>query len=357
MRFSATNRAIRTDRATDADVPWMRRAIALARRGEGLTRPNPPVGAVVVKDGRVVGEGWHRKAGGPHAEVHALRQAGAAARGATIYVTLEPCSTWGRTPPCTEAVLAAGIVRVVAACADPNPKHAGRGLRLLRRQGLETRTGVCREEALELIEPFSAWIRTRRPWVTLKLASTLDGRIADAAGHSKWITGAAARTSVQALRRRADAIMVGVGTVNADDPCLLPRPARGRKPFRVVVDSSGRADPRAQVFTDEAAERTLRFSAPAGQRVPLAAVMKDLGKRGLLHVVCEGGGELAAGLLRAKLVDELRLYIAPKVIGGHGAVPSFAGAGWPLAAAPQFAVRTVERMGEDVLMILRPRRK
>ncbi len=347
----------------------MQRALALARRGQGLTRPNPPVGAVVVKGGRAVGEGWHRKAGGPHAEVYALRAAGARARGATLDVTLEPCSTFGRTPPCTDALLAAGIARVVVATSDPNPAHAGRGLRLLARRGLVVTSGVCGVEARALIEPFALRILKRRPFVTLKLGVTLDGRIADRRGKSKWITGPAARRHVQALRRRVDAILVGAGTVRADDPQLTPRPAAGRRPLRVVVSQAGRLPPRARLFTDERAADTLVYVPAAaaavpvgratvvatrGARVSLSAVLEDLARRGVMHVLCEGGGELAAALLRAGLVDEVQWIVAPRLLGATGR-PAVGGAGWPLAAAPQWKITDVQRVGDDVLLVARRR--
>ncbi|MGD9612132.1 MAG: bifunctional diaminohydroxyphosphoribosylaminopyrimidine deaminase/5-amino-6-(5-phosphoribosylamino)uracil reductase RibD, partial [Kiritimatiellia bacterium] len=196
----------------ETDSKWMHRALALARRAEGMTRPNPPVGAVVVKNGRKIGQGWHKKAGGPHAEVFALRQAGAAARGATLYVTLEPCSTFGRTPPCTDAILRAGIARVVVGTADPNPQHAGRGLRLLRKAGIRVDVGACADEAAALVAPIACHVLRKRPSITLKLGLSLDGRIADPTHSSRWITGPEARETVQTLRRASDAVMVGAGT-------------------------------------------------------------------------------------------------------------------------------------------------
>ncbi len=355
------------------DIRWMTLALALARRAEGKTRPNPAVGAVVVRGGRLVGQGYHRKAGGPHAEVFALRAAGPRARGATLYVTLEPCSTWGRTPPCTEAILSAGIARVVVATGDPNPRHRGRGLALLRKAGLTVTAGVMEAEARALIRPFVSWVCRGRPWVTLKLATTLDGRIADAAGRSRWITGDAARRKVQALRRASDAVMVGVGTAIADDPSLLPRPALGRTPWRVVVDSTGRLKGSAKVLADDACRQTIIATTgrcpesrqksyarrgahvleiPArGRRVDLPALMNALGERGIMRVLCEGGGELAAAMLHAGLVDELVIFMAPKVLGGT-AVPAVAGAGWTLADAPQFQVESVERLGADVMIAM-----
>lgn len=350
----------------------MQRALALARRGEGLTRPNPAVGAVVVRQGRVVGEGFHRKAGGPHAEVLALRQAGTRARGATLYVTLEPCSTWGRTPPCTEAILAAGIRRVVVAVRDPNPKHAGRGLAILRRRGVVVTEPIAAEAAADLLAPFASWITTGRPRVILKLGQTLDGRIADARGRSRWITGPAARKQVQDLRRRSDAVLVGRATAELDDPGLLPVPARGRHPWRVVLDSRGRLPLSHRIFTDGRARQTLVMTSSASslryrQRaaatgaevvvVPrerngglrLAAVLEALGRRGILQVLCEGGGVLAGRLLKQKLVDETWFFVAPRVLG-EGARPAVAGACWALAEDAGLRVSDCRMVGPDVLI-------
>ncbi|MFH0907703.1 MAG: bifunctional diaminohydroxyphosphoribosylaminopyrimidine deaminase/5-amino-6-(5-phosphoribosylamino)uracil reductase RibD [bacterium] len=328
------------------DEKWMARALVLARKGEGLTRPNPPVGAVAVKAGKVVGAGWHRRAGTDHAEVLALRQAGAKARGATLYVTLEPCSTWGKTPPCVDAVVEAGIARVVVAIRDPNPAHEGRGLAMLRRKGIVVVENVLQEEAAELIEPFAKWITTGHPYVTLKLAMSFDGKIADRNGTSRWISGKASQKKVHELRRRADAIMVGAGTVRADDPQLLPRPGRGRKPFRVIV---GRIPRTARVLRDEHAARTI-VAAPDGGRISLSRLMKQLGKRGLLHVLCEGGGELAASLIKAGLVDEYFFFIAPKFMGGRKAVSALGGTGWLLKDAPGVRFVSGESVGPDLLV-------
>ena len=355
---------------------WMRRALNLARRGVGLTRPNPAVGAVVVARGRVVGEGYHRCAGGPHAEVYALRQAGRRAAGATLYITLEPCCTWGRTPPCTAAILTSGVAQLVVAVRDPNPSHHGRGLRLLRRHGLGVREGICAAEAAELIRPFRTWVLKGRPQVTLKLALTVDGRIADARGRARWITGAKARQVVHALRRQADAILIGRGTAAADNPGLLPVPAGGRRPFRVLVDSRGELPAGLRVLTDAAAPRTIvavtarcpparrRALAAGGAQVwvmparqggvSLKALLARLGRMGLLHVVCEGGGELAAGLIEAGLVDDFRLFLAPRVLGGP-AKPAVGGRGWPLASCPELDFLSVERLGPDILICARPR--
>jgi diaminohydroxyphosphoribosylaminopyrimidine deaminase/5-amino-6-(5-phosphoribosylamino)uracil reductase len=363
------------DRTSDA--AWMDMALDLARRGEGLTRPNPPVGAVVVRGDRAVGQGWHRRAGGAHAEVFALRAAGARARGATLYVTLEPCCTQGRTPPCTEAILAAGVRRVVAAVRDPNPAHAGRGLRRLRAAGVEVTVGVRGAEAGQPIEPFAQWILRGEPWVVLKLGMTLDGRIADAEGASRWITSPASRAVVQAERRRSDAILVGAGTVAADNPSLLPRPARGRRPWRVVVDPRGRTPPTARLLNDGAADQTLIAVGPgcdpartleflrrgaavavvedqAGGRLSLRALLGHLGGLGILRVFCEGGAELAASLVEARAADELLLFYAPRVLGGRAASPAFGGAGRRLEDALRFRVMETGRAGPDVIVRARP---
>ncbi len=354
----------------------MQRALALARRGEGLTRPNPPVGALVVKRGREVGSGWHRGAGAPHAEALALSAAGAQARGGTLYVTLEPCCTQGRTPPCTRAIIAAGVKTVVAAIRDPNPRHRGRGFRQLRQAGIEVIEDVGREEARELITPFAKWIARSRPYLTLKLAMTLDGKIADRRGQSKWITSPAARREAHALRRRADAILVGAGTARADNPSLFPRPDHGRRPWRVVVDSRGTLASRCQVLEPPGAARTIMATTrhcpekiragwqaagaqvwvlpPAGGRVSLPALFRRLGAMGLLHVVCEGGGELAAALIRARLVDEYRFFVAPRILGGKTAPGAAGGPGWPLPSAPELVFIECRRIGRDLMIKARP---
>jgi diaminohydroxyphosphoribosylaminopyrimidine deaminase/5-amino-6-(5-phosphoribosylamino)uracil reductase len=356
----------------------MRRALALARRGEGLTRPNPPVGAVVVRRGKQVGEGYHRKAGGPHAEVYALRQAGRQARGADLYVTLEPCATWGRTPPCTDAILKAGIRRVFYAVPDPNPVNYRRGLARLRRRGVQVREGIGREEGERLAAPFAHHIRTGRPLVTLKLAVTLDGRIADRQGRSRWISGPASRALVQALRRRTDAVLVGRGTVDADNPSLQPRPARGRRPYRVIVDSRGRLNLHARVLTDRVAEQTLvattrhcstaarrrlerkgarRLVLPAGRGgVSLTALLTALGKLGVMHVLCEGGGRLAGQLIRSGLVDEMVLFIAPIALG-EGGRAAVAGVNWSMQNRPEWNILDVRKVGRDIVLRLAAARR
>ncbi len=362
-------------RVSSADERWMLRAIAQARRGEGLTRPNPPVGAVIVKNNRLLAEGYHRRAGGPHAEIVALRKAGDRARGADLYVTLEPCSTWGRTPPCVEAIIRAGIRRVICGATDPNPRHAGRGFRLLRNAGIEVATAVAHAPCEELIAPFAMLQRMGRPFVTLKLGMTLDGRIADRSGKSKWITGPRARRIVHALRRRVDGILVGRETVRLDNPSLLPVPARGRSPRRIVLDPKGRLPLNRKIFSDEWRAHTLVFVGPDAPmqycealdargvewevlplvrgRFVLSRVMRALGARGLLHVLCEGGGDLAAGLVRERLADEAWFFIAPRILGGAGR-PAIGGAGWPLERAPHWKWIEATPVGPDWWIRVRP---
>ncbi len=324
----------------------MRRALVLARRGVGKTSPNPAVGAVLVRKGRVVGEGWHQRAGGPHAEIGALRQA----RGDTLYVTLEPCCTWGRTPPCTDAIIGAGIKRVVVAARDPNSRHDGRGLRILRRAGVSVDAGLLAHEAARLNEPFNKWITTGTPLVIAKAAMSLDGKIATRTGDSKWITSEAARREAHRLRSRVDAVMVAAGTVIRDDPQLtLRHGVRGRQPWRVVVDARGRAPRTAKLFTDSNRQRTIvvttSLSSPtwrrslalrgvtvlvvrrAGKHVALPALLKALGACEITSVLVEGGGDFLGALFAARLVDRVALFYAPLVLGGRDAKTAVEGEG------------------------------
>jgi len=293
------------------DERFMRRALALARRGVGKTSPNPAVGAVLVRGGRIVGEGWHKRAGKAHAEINALR--GVNARGATLYVTLEPCCTHGRTPPCTDAIIAAGIRRVVVAATDPNPKHSGRGLRLLRRAGIRVEAGLLAEEAAALNAAFNKWITTGLPLVIAKAALSLDGKMSTRTGDSKWITSEAARREAHKLRAGVDAIMVGGNTVIKDDPRLtLRHGVRGKQPCRVVV---GRCPRTAKVFTDAHGNRTLHFTTRN-----LRAVLLKLGRLGITSVLIEGGPTLLGVAFDAGLVDKVAFFFAPKVIAGSARV-------------------------------------
>jgi diaminohydroxyphosphoribosylaminopyrimidine deaminase / 5-amino-6-(5-phosphoribosylamino)uracil reductase len=322
-------------------------ALALARRGEGETNPNPMVGCVVVRNGRVVGEGYHRRAGGPHAEVYALRQAGAAARGATLYVNLEPCTIRGRTPPCAPDVAGAGVRRVVAAMKDPNPLVQGRGLALLRRAGVDVELGVREAEARRLNERFAIAARLRdRPFVLLKAALTLDGRIATADGHSKWITSPAQRRAARRLRRLHDGVAVGIETVLKDDPLLMPVPGVRRPFYRVVFDSTLRLPPGSRlvrsarlspivVISGEAPaarrrgleSRGVIVLAQAGRRgrPSLVRALRDLRRRGLWSLMVEGGGEVLGTFLAERLFDQVALFRAPLLLGGRTSVGAFGG--------------------------------
>ena len=304
----------------DDDASWMDLALAEARRGIGLTSPNPSVGAVIVaRDGSLLGSGWHRRAGGPHAEVEALSAAiGAhgppAVVGATAYVTLEPCSTTGRTPPCTDALRAAGIARVVWGADDPNPAHAGRAASLLAAAGIAVASGVRREACAEVIAPFAKHITTGLPWVIVKAGMSLDARLTRPPGDGQWLTGEAARADAMQLRVRADAIVVGAGTVRADDPALTLRgpaiPPDKPQPWRVVLTRSGDLPAGARLFTDAHRDRTLVF-----HDRPLVETLRDLASRGVVTVLIEGGGTLHAQAFAAGLVDEVWCYIAPLVCG------------------------------------------
>jgi diaminohydroxyphosphoribosylaminopyrimidine deaminase/5-amino-6-(5-phosphoribosylamino)uracil reductase len=317
------------------DVRHMAHALRLAERGLYTTDPNPRVGCVLVKDGRVVGEGWHERAGEPHAEVHALRAAGEAARGATAYVTLEPCCHHGRTPPCTQALIRAGVARVVAAMPDPNPKVASQGIAELEQAGIPVQIGLLETQAERLNPGFLSRMRHGRPYVRIKLGVSLDGRTAMASGESKWITGEPARADVQRLRARSSAILTGVGTVLADDPSLTVRDFDiGRQPLRVVVDGhlSLRSEARllrlpgkTLVVTaeddDDYAEPLLAAGAevlvlPAGpDRVDFATLMQDLAQREVNELLVEAGATVCGALLKAGLVDELVVYMAPHLLG------------------------------------------
>ena len=358
-------------RVTDED--YMREALRIARYAEGRTSPNPLVGAVIVRDGRIIAEGWHRKAGTPHAEIHALRMAGDLTRGATLYVTLEPCSHYGRTGPCAKAVAEAGIARVVVAMQDPNPKVAGRGMEMLRAAGVEVCCGVLAAEAARLNEVFLHWITTGLPFVALKTAMTLDGKIATHTGDSQWITGEASRLRVHELRDRYDAILVGIGTVLHDDPSLTTRlPDRqGKHPLRIVLDSMARTPRTAKLLTDGAAPTLIAVTARApqervaalrqagaevlvcgeGPRVDARALLKALGEREISSVFVEGGGRVNASLLAAGFVDKVYAFVAPKLVGGRDALTPVEGTGAErLSDAVTLTGLTAETVGEDVLL-------
>ena len=360
------------------DLRHMQAAFALARRGLGSVWPNPAVGCVLVKDGRVIGRGWTQPGGRPHGETEALERAGAAARGATAYVSLEPCCHWGKTPPCTDALIAAGVARVVTPIEDPDPRVSGEGIARMRAAGIAVEVGLCAEEAKELNAGFFLRLRSGRPLVTLKLATTLDGELATSIGESRWITGELARDRAHLLRASHDAVMIGSNTVITDDPlltCRLPG-LDARSPVRIILDSRLNVPLTARVVAEarevptwfitlrhgDAARREAFLScgvelievpATPDHTVDIHAAFHELGRRGLTRVLVEGGSTLAAVVLRAGLVDQLVWFHAPSLIGGDG-IPAVAGFGLQaLAEAPRFERLSVETVGEDVLETLR----
>ena len=351
---------------------WMREALAEARLAVGRTHPNPAVGAVVVREGQIVGRGHTAPAGGPHAEVRAIDDAGPRARGADLFTTLEPCDHYGRTPPCTEAILGAGIGRVFAGSSDPNPLVDGRGVRRLRELGMPVWTGVLSGETDALNRPFFKAMRLGLPWVTLKAAVSLDGKLATASGDSRWVTGEAARLEVHRLRNIVDAVLVGAGTVRADDPALTTRlpGGGGRDPLRVVLDSALQLLPQKQLFRLASPARTVlvhvegqgtdraQSLAAAGAEllavpgrpgaVDLEATLRALLRRDVLHVLVEGGPRVFSAFLRAGLADSLVLHLAPRLVGGDGL--SWLG---PLgvermAGARSVRIESVRALGEDL---------
>lgn len=355
---------------------FMRRALELARQGEGYVRPNPLVGAVVVKEGRVIAEGYHARCGGPHAEAVALARAGEEANGADLYVNLEPCVDFPgkKTPACTERIIAAGIRRVILATRDPNPQVGGKGMERLREAGIEVVEGVLAEEAQELNEIFFHWITTKKPFVALKLALSLDGKLATKAGESKWITGLEARKQVHQLRRRYAAVLVGVNTVLADDPQLTVRDVQGPQPLRIVLDSRGRIPTSARLLAGEAPtavattaampkekEQELRkmgaevWRLPArGGRVDLSALITRLGQREVDSLLVEGGGEVAWSFLSQGLVSRVYFFYGPLILGGREAVPAVGGEGVStLAAAIRLSPPSFQRLGDDILLSAR----
>ena len=356
-----------------ADMDFMRQALRLARRGVGMTSPNPMVGAVLVKGKKIIGQGWHHRAGEPHAEIEAIRDAQACRHdicNTTLYVTLEPCSTQGRTPPCTEAIRAAGIRRVVVAATDPNPAHAGRAYRLLRRARIIVQHGLLAKEATALNFAFNHWIVHRMPFVTVKSAMTMDGKIATGVGESKWITGGLARARGMALRAEADGVLVGINTILADNPKLTPRIPGVRNPRRIILDSHARTPLRANVVTDKfarlttivvgksaptsrvaaLARRVNVFTAPlSGAELSLRWLLKKLGAEGVTSLLVEGGGEVNASFLLGGFAQRVEFFYAPKVLGGRDARKSVAGEGVQ-QVADMIKLRDVEwkHLGPDL---------
>ena len=372
------------------ELRWMRAALRLARRGLGTTSPNPMVGAVLVKDGKIIGRGWHRRAGLPHAEIEALHDAqkrGLDPRGATLCVTLEPCCTHGRTPPCTDAIIAAGIKRVVIGATDPNPKHSGRAFKILQRTGIDVVHGILADGCAKLNEAFNHWIVHRTPFVTVKAAMTLDGKIATARGESKWITGEKARAHGMKLRRGSDAILAGINTILVDDPSLTARmvqspksKVQSHKPLRrIILDSMARTPLGAKVVSDEFAALTtvvVGKHAPKSRAAALAKrvnvlvapgknpqsairnpqldlrwLLKKLGAENVTSLLVEGGGEVNASFLLGGLAQRVAFFYAPKILGGRDSRKAVAGGGAKsLREAIQLREVEWKRLGPDLLL-------
>ncbi len=351
-------------------IVWMRRALALARLGEGAVHPNPLVGAIVVRNGVDIGHGYHARYGGSHAEVHALARAGEAARGSTLYVNLEPCCHHGKTPPCTEAIIRAGVSRVVVARKDPNPLVAGEGIGLLRDAGIDVTVGICQAEAMRLNEAFEKHICSGLPFVHLKLAITLDGRIATRTGDAKWISSSTSRRMVHRWRRAHAAVVVGVGTVLADDPRLTVRSVDGCHPHRFVLDGGGRTPPTARMLAEPGEttvitarmsterERELgragasiwRLQAPDGS-VDLEKAWRRMGEAGINSVLVEGGADTATRLLRAGWVDRLSVFVSPQIMGDGGSVAAFGDLGIArMSDAFRLNDPEIRRVGRDTLI-------
>lgn len=357
------------------DAAWMARALELAARARGRVSPNPMVGAVIVRDGALLAEGWHHAPGQAHGEVDALEKVGGHAPGATMYVNLEPCCHWGRTPPCTDAVLASGISRVVVAMVDPDGRVSGRGISILREHGIEVEVGLLQDEARSLNAPYLSAVERHRPWVQLKAAATLDGRIASDGGESRWITGPAAREVGHRLRDAADAVLVGSGTLLADDPALTTRIPGGRDALPVVLDGALRCPATARLLSAgrrplllasedalASAEGAARASAlnadvvaiprVSDGRLSLPAALTELHRRGVQSLLVEGGARVHRAFLDAGLVDRIELFLAPRVLaGGPGWV---AGPGYPLAGSPGFRLISVAPVGGDLHLSLEP---
>lgn len=357
------------------DETYMKMALSLAEQGRGWTSPNPLVGAVVVKDGKVVGKGFHQAAGGPHAEVFALEEAGDEAKGATLYVTLEPCNHTGRTPPCTQAILKSHIARLVAGMKDPNPRVTGGGFAFLKRQGVDVAVGVCEEECRRLNEVFIKYVSTSLPFVMLKCAATLDGRIATRTGDSKWITNPSSRHFVHELRHATDAVMVGIGTVVKDNPRLTTRleGRRGSDPIRIVLDTrlsmpvdagllhlSSDSDTFIVTSSSVSPKKRKLFQRPGvqvlgmdcdGDQIDLRALVRELGSRQITSLLIEGGSRVNGSALRAGIVDKVHMFYAPKIYGGDDGVPVCAGPGVErMAQSMRLKDVSVHRFEDDVMI-------
>ncbi|NOZ87155.1 MAG: bifunctional diaminohydroxyphosphoribosylaminopyrimidine deaminase/5-amino-6-(5-phosphoribosylamino)uracil reductase RibD [Deltaproteobacteria bacterium] len=357
----------------DFDRACMKQAILLAEKGIGRTAPNPPVGAVVARNGRIVGKGFHRGAGMPHAEIEALKHAGDKAGGSTIYVTLEPCDHYGRTPPCTLALIKAGIKRVVAGTLDPNPRVRGKGVSRLQDAGVDVSLGVMEMECKNLIRPYAYWMKSKRPLVTVKAAVTLDGYLAARTGDSKWVTNEKSRSLVMKMRDRCDAVMVGARTVNKDDPLLSARIRRGRDPVRIILDAGLSVPLSSRVFDTKTGGRTIVYASRTASRakaenlgkkgievvrvragkglLDLPMVLDDLGKRGFHHLLVEGGGTVLGEFFRHRLVDRAAVFVAPKILTGSKGVKLAAMGPGPAKMSSAILLKdpVVRKLGTDVL--------
>lgn len=359
------------------DEKIMKYALELAVKAKGNTTPNPMVGAVIVKDGEIVGQGYHEKAGNPHAEIHALREAGEKAQGATLYVTLEPCSHHGRTPPCVDAIISAGIKKVISAMEDPNPKVSGSGFEKLKTAGIEVEVGLLKKEAQKLNEVFVCCITTGLPYVTLKTAATLDGRVATYSGKSKWITNKEARIRVHEIRAQNDAIITGIGTVLADDPQLNVRYIETcKQPLRVVIDSDLRIPINAKILDDtsktliftslSADEKKMALLASMGIEIKMAGLIEGkldlqeiltcLTEKNIASVLVEAGPKLVTSFLKSGKVDKWHHFIAPKLFGQDG-YSYYTETGLELPQdAMKFSLSETEHIGEDLMLVLYPKR-
>ncbi|HET7579438.1 MAG TPA: bifunctional diaminohydroxyphosphoribosylaminopyrimidine deaminase/5-amino-6-(5-phosphoribosylamino)uracil reductase RibD [Bacillales bacterium] len=356
---------------------YMELALQLAASGKGQTSPNPAVGAAVVKEGRIIGLGAHLKAGEPHAEVHALRMAGEKATGATVYVTLEPCSHFGKTPPCADLLIEQGVSRVFVATTDPNPEVSGRGIAKLREAGIEVEVGLLKSQADAINEMFFHYISTKTPFVTLKSAISLDGKIATASGESQWITGEEARNDAHQYRDQHDAILVGINTVLADNPSLTTRLSGGGKnPIRIILDRQLRTPLDANVVKDEKADTWIVTTQSAAEQkgsqyqqpgvkilampdetIEINSLLEQLGHEGITSLLVEGGATVNDAFLRAGAVQQVITYIAPKLIGGQTAPTSFTGMGIEkLADALTLEIVSTEKIGEDLKLVSKPRK-
>lgn len=324
-----------------ADEKYMRIAIRLAKKAEGRTSPNPIVGAVIVKNNKIVGAGYHKKCGLPHAEINALLKAGKKTAGATMYVTLEPCDHYGRTPPCTDAIIRSGIKKVVVGMRDPNPVNNGRGIRKLRSNRIKVETGVLEKEAADINKPYIKFITTGLPYVTVKVAQSLDGKIATRTGSSKWISSEDSRRYVHDLRSKVDAVMVGANTVIKDDPSLLSRSSKGRQPVRIIVAAKTKIPKKAKIFLD----------LDRSPVVIVKSMLEALSQEGVTNILVEGGGELIASLVEKKLVDRFLFFVAPKIIGGRDAKTAVEGLGISdIKEAIDFKNVTIKKFKKDILI-------